>query len=120
MVKEVNCQEPSQCILQGMQPYQAPSPAEEQARQRALSADAAAVQVSTAGLASDQSQRGCASWARLDQGLSAHAFLLAWLRLSPQFVVFCICFVWSQCLEPSFEECLCLEMPPVQVTFCLP
>ena len=45
MVKELNCQDPTQCILQGMQPYQALSAAEEQARQRALSADPAAAQV---------------------------------------------------------------------------
>lgn len=45
MVKELNSQSPRDCILQGMQPYQAPSPAEEQARQRALSEQPSALRV---------------------------------------------------------------------------
>ena len=45
MVKELNSQNPKECILQGMQPYQALSPAEGQARQRALSEQPSALRV---------------------------------------------------------------------------
>ena len=45
MMKELNSQNPRDCILQGMQPYQASSPAEEQARQRALSQQPSALKV---------------------------------------------------------------------------
>lgn len=45
MVKELNSQDPKDCILQGMQPYQALSPADEQARQQALAEQPSALKV---------------------------------------------------------------------------
>ena len=45
MVKDLNNQDPSSSMLRGMQPYQALTAADEQARQRSLAQDPSALQV---------------------------------------------------------------------------
>ena len=45
MVKDLNSQDPSCSMLRGMLPYQALTPADEQARQRRLAQDPTALQV---------------------------------------------------------------------------
>lgn len=45
MVKDMNSQNARESMLPGMQPYQALSPADEQARQRSLADNPSAVQV---------------------------------------------------------------------------